>query len=257
MREEMPLGGCKDNFRGEEKDGGGFRVGAEGHRLFTEFKGALSENYVLEAFRNQFEVTPRYWSQVNPPCEVDFIIQRENDIIPVEVKAEDNTEARSLKKYKEKFSDKVKFRVRCSLANLKLDGDLLNILLSMVAVGLSGDSTWNPGAVARYSEENGFLDGNAGTAWSLMSLGAEELGLSSREISLDEGVMIREVLAGNPIICSMRPGDFKTEGHFIVLCGYEDDNFMVNDPNSRTNSEKGWSFSTLQYQIKNLWAFSA
>lgn len=104
----------------------------EGNRLFTEFKGALSENYVLEAFKNQFEVTPRYWSQVNPPCEVDFIIQRENDIIPVEVKAEDNTGAKSLKKYKEKYGDKVKLRVRCSLDNLKLDGDLLNIPLFMV-----------------------------------------------------------------------------------------------------------------------------
>lgn len=103
----------------------------EGNRLFTEFKGALSENYVLEALKNQFEVTPRYWSQVNPPYEVDFIIQRENDIIPVEVKAETNTEAKSLKKYKEKFGDKVKLRVRFSLDNLKLNDDLLNIPLFM------------------------------------------------------------------------------------------------------------------------------
>lgn len=103
----------------------------EGNRLFTEFKGALSENYVLEALTNQFEATPRYWSQVNPPYEVDFIIQRENDIIPVEVKTETNTEAKSLRKYKEKFGDKVKLRVRFSLDNLKLDDDLLNIPLFM------------------------------------------------------------------------------------------------------------------------------
>lgn len=101
----------------------------EGDRLFTEFKGALSENYVLEAISPQFEAVPRYWSQSNPPYEVDFIIQRENDIIPVEVKAEANTEARSLKKYKEKFGDKVKLRVRFSLDNLKLNSDLLNIPL--------------------------------------------------------------------------------------------------------------------------------
>lgn len=103
----------------------------EGNRLFTEFKGALSENYVLEALKNQFEVTPRYWSQVNPPYEVDFIIQRENDIIPVEVKAESNTAAKSLKQYKAKFGDKVKLCVRFSLDNLKMDGDLLNIPLFM------------------------------------------------------------------------------------------------------------------------------
>ena len=76
-------------------------------------------------------MTPRYWSQTNPPYEVDFIIQRENDIIPVEVKAGQNTEAKSLKKYKEKFGDQIKLRVRFSLDNLCLDGDLLNIPLFM------------------------------------------------------------------------------------------------------------------------------
>ncbi|RCX18879.1 hypothetical protein DFR58_104150 [Anaerobacterium chartisolvens] len=103
----------------------------EGNRLFTEFKGALSENYVLQALKNQFEVTPRYWSQVNPPYEVDFLIQRENDILPVEVKSESNTESHSLKKFKEKFGDETKLRIRFSLNNLKLDGDMLNIPLFM------------------------------------------------------------------------------------------------------------------------------
>lgn len=103
----------------------------EGNRLFTEFKGALSENYVLQALQNQFEATPRYWSQNNPPYEVDFIIQRENDIFPIEVKAETNQESKSLKKYQEKFGDAVKLRIRFSLNNLKLDDDLLNIPLFM------------------------------------------------------------------------------------------------------------------------------
>jgi len=103
----------------------------EGNRLFTEFKGALSENYVLQALINQFEAAPRYWSVDNPRYEVDFLIQRENDIIPVEVKSEDNVESKSLKKFKEKFGDKIKLRVRFSLNNLKMDDDLLNIPLFM------------------------------------------------------------------------------------------------------------------------------
>lgn len=103
----------------------------EGNRLFVEFKGALSENYVLQALRNQLEAMPRYWTMDNPRHEVDFLIQRENDIIPVEVKAETNVESRSLKKFKEKYGNKVKFRVRFSLNNLRLDGDLLNIPLFM------------------------------------------------------------------------------------------------------------------------------
>lgn len=103
----------------------------EGNRLFTEFKGALTENYVLQTLLTQFEVVPRYWSQSNPPYEVDFLIQRDNDIFPIEVKSETNTTSKSLKKFKELFGDKVKLRIRFSLDNLKLDGDVLNIPLFM------------------------------------------------------------------------------------------------------------------------------
>lgn len=103
----------------------------EGNRLFTEFKGALTENYVLQTLLTQFEVVPRYWSQSNPPYEIDFLIQRDNDIFPIEVKSETNTTSKSLKKFKELFGDKVKLRIRFSLDNLKLDGDVLNIPLFM------------------------------------------------------------------------------------------------------------------------------
>ena len=101
----------------------------EGNRLFTEFKGALTENYVLQALSPQFEVSPRYWAENN--YEVDFIIQNENNIIPIEVKAETNIKSKSLQKFKEKFKDDIKLRVRFSFENLKLDDDLLNIPLFM------------------------------------------------------------------------------------------------------------------------------
>ena len=103
----------------------------EGNRLFVEFKGALTENYVLQTLITQFEVMPRYWSQSNPPYEVDFLIQRENDIFPIEVKAETNIAGKSLRKFKELFSGTVRLRVRFSLNNLKLDDDVLNIPLFM------------------------------------------------------------------------------------------------------------------------------
>lgn len=99
----------------------------EGNRLFTEFKGALTENYILQSLLPQFEVMPRYWSQSNPPYEVDFLIQRENDIFPVEVKSKTNITSKSMKKFKELFPDQVKLRVRFSLENLKLNDDVLNI----------------------------------------------------------------------------------------------------------------------------------
>ena len=103
----------------------------EGNRLFTEFKGALTENDVLQELATQFEVVPRYWSKSNPPYEVDFLLQRENDIFPVEVKAETNTNSRSLRKFKELYGDRVKLRIRFSLDNLKLNNDVLNIPLFM------------------------------------------------------------------------------------------------------------------------------
>ncbi len=103
----------------------------EGDRLFTESKGALTENYVLQTLITQFEVAPRYWTQTNPPYEVDFLIQRENDIFPIEVKSEANVTGKSLKKFKELFPDQVKLRVRFSLNDLKLDDDVLDIPLFM------------------------------------------------------------------------------------------------------------------------------
>lgn len=106
------------------------RAFAEGNRLFVEFKGALTENFILQSLIPQFEVSPRYWS--DNVYEVDFIIQNENDIFPVEIKAEKNTKGKSLFKFKEKYSENIKLRVRFSFDNLTLDGDLLNIPLFMV-----------------------------------------------------------------------------------------------------------------------------
>ncbi len=60
---------------------------------------------------------------------------------------------------------------------------------------------------------------------------------------------------GNPIICSMGPGDFTTAGHFIVLVGVEEGKIKVNDPNSKERSSKLWDYETLEPQIKNLWVF--
>ncbi len=103
----------------------------ERNRLFTEFKGALSENYILQSLRTQLSVIPRYWSQTNPNYEVDFLIQYENDIFPVEVKADTNIKSKSLQKYEEIFSGETKLRIRFSLANLKFDNGVLNIPLFM------------------------------------------------------------------------------------------------------------------------------
>jgi len=101
----------------------------EGNRLFEEFKGALSENYVLQSLVRQFELTPRYWTSGNK-AEIDFLIQYKNGIIPVEVKSGSSVTGKSLTLYNKEFQPKI--RIRFSLKNLKQDDGLLNIPLFMV-----------------------------------------------------------------------------------------------------------------------------
>lgn len=101
----------------------------ESNRLFNEFKGGLTENFILQTLISKFETMPRYWSKQNPPHEVDFLLQYENDIFPIEVKSSENLTGKSLKKIKELYPDDIKLRIRFSLGNLKLDDDILNIPL--------------------------------------------------------------------------------------------------------------------------------
>lgn len=101
----------------------------EGNRLFTEFKGSLTENFVLQHLIDHFEVPPRYWVSESR-AEVDFILQIENDIIPIEVKSNENTIGKSLAFYQKKYQPPC--RIRYSLKNLKEDDGLLNIPLFMV-----------------------------------------------------------------------------------------------------------------------------
>lgn len=128
--------------------------------------------------------------------------------------------------------------------------------LSMVYVGLTGDTSMNPKAMAVFSEENGFYLENVGTSWELMSTGACELGLKYETLTLREDILNEELDLGHPLICSMSPGDFTASGHFIVIYGYDKNGFYVCDPNSLLRSEKQWPYSVLKTQIKNIWAYS-
>lgn len=129
--------------------------------------------------------------------------------------------------------------------------------LSMVYVALTGNTNGDPVAIARMSEEQGHtVDGM--TAWTLMSDGAQALGLASWEVAASADDVRAELEAGNPIICSVRPGDFTTTGHFIVLAGIANDGqVIVHDPNSAERSGRTWDLERVLSQCANLWAFSA
>lgn len=104
------------------------RIVIEGNRLFEEFKGALTENYVLNMLNIVFNNVPNYFTFDR--CEIDFIIQNKNIITPIEVKAGKSVNNMSLTRYNEKFNDGLS--VRFSLNNLKLDGKILNIPLYLI-----------------------------------------------------------------------------------------------------------------------------
>lgn len=130
------------------------------------------------------------------------------------------------------------------------------VCLSMVAVYLLEDLSLDPLCVARFSEDNGYAEKDNGTKWTLMSKGAEELGLRSRELPLHKQTMIDELDSGKPIICIMGAGDFTSSGHFIVITDYSDEGFSVLDPNSVSRSQQKWTYERIESQIRNLWAFS-
>ncbi len=126
--------------------------------------------------------------------------------------------------------------------------------LAMAGYYITGDAeTFDPAAVAAFSEKNGYYASGYGSSWTLISEGGVKLGLEVIEIPLVEKRMKDNLEVGNPIICAMGPGDFTTAGHYIVLVGLQDGKFIVNDPNSPEKSDQLWSYEQISSQIRNLW----
>ena len=99
----------------------------DGNDLFTEFKGALTEQYVCQQLKTIEDLGIYYYTNDRGSCEVDFVVDTGEQIIPVEVKAEVNLKAKSLKTYQEKFSPEVS--VRTSMADFKKEAWLVNLPL--------------------------------------------------------------------------------------------------------------------------------
>ena len=98
----------------------------EGNRIFEEFKGALTEQYVQQ-LRAETGIVPSYCSNEKSSGEVDFVFQQGRNIIPLEVKAAENLQAKSLKSYCTKYSPPL--AVRTSLSDYRQDDLLLNLPL--------------------------------------------------------------------------------------------------------------------------------
>ncbi|MDP0328428.1 ATP-binding protein [Glaesserella parasuis] len=99
----------------------------EGNRIFTEFKGALTEQYVLQQLLATQENPVFYWATEKGTAEVDFVLQRKQTVIPIEVKAEENLKAKSLKVYVEQFQPEQAFRF--SMADFREQDWMVNVPL--------------------------------------------------------------------------------------------------------------------------------
>ena len=103
------------------------KVILEGNKIFTEFKGALTEQYVLQQLISENGVMPYYYSATNSQGEIDFVVQGKTSVIPIEVKAEENLRAKSLKAFCDKYSPK--FAVRTSMSDYRKQDWMTNIPL--------------------------------------------------------------------------------------------------------------------------------
>lgn len=99
----------------------------EGNSMFTEFKGALTEQYVLQQIVSDTGYIPYYFASESATYEMDFMVQKGRDIVPVEVKAEENLQAKSLKVYCQKYMPN--YAVRISMSDYREQDWLVNIPL--------------------------------------------------------------------------------------------------------------------------------
>jgi predicted AAA+ superfamily ATPase len=106
----------------------------EGNAIFTEFKGALTEQYVMQQLRLNSNNYIGYWTNDRSTAEVDFVVQHEGEVIPIEVKANENLKAKSFKLFCEKYHPKK--AIRTSLSDYKEEAWMVNVPL--YGIGTTG-----------------------------------------------------------------------------------------------------------------------
>ena len=102
----------------------------EGNEIFTEFKGSLTEQFVLTELKSNVDTPIFYWSSEKGIAELDYIIQIKNKNIPIEVKSSENLQSKSLKTFVIKY--KTDINIRTSMSNYRKEDWLINIPLYMI-----------------------------------------------------------------------------------------------------------------------------
>lgn len=130
-------------------------------------------------------------------------------------------------------------------------------VVSMLVIGLTGDKSSTPYEVSRYAFAHGYYS-ELGSSWDLFTRGLEHYGLRGVQMkNVTQAALIKQLQAHHPIVASMRPGDFTTLGHFIILTGIDEQgNIIVNDPNSLQRTQRTWDPKVIVPQIKTAFVVS-
>lgn len=133
--------------------------------------------------------------------------------------------------------------------------------MSMIMYHFTRDAKYTPAYMMKFAESNKrWAVKGHGTQWAFFKEGGKELGLNVKELNSDqiasEKAIAKVLDSGRIIVMNVRPGVFTTIGHYLLVVGYEDGKFRVNDPNSEINSEKLWEFEEFSDQIKMMWSFA-
>ena len=129
--------------------------------------------------------------------------------------------------------------------------------ISMALYYLTGDESLTPDRIANYSMKNGYYVSGVGTAWALLEDVPALYGIHVTQQKIREYNLRDALDEGSIIICSMSAGDFTASGHFIVIYGYDEEGYLINDPNCVARSREHWSWDRLEKQIKNIWIYSS
>jgi hypothetical protein len=133
--------------------------------------------------------------------------------------------------------------------------------MSMVMYHFTRDPNMHPAYMMDFAQSNSaYATVGGATLWGFFKQGGAELGLTVKEMTYDdlhiERNMKRLLESGKVLVVNVGPGIFTEIGHYMVIAGYEDGKFIINDPNSPANSAKRWEFSEFQKELKMGWIFS-
>lgn len=129
--------------------------------------------------------------------------------------------------------------------------------LAMTVLALTDYEDVTPDKVAAYSTEHGYYVKDVGTAWKLLDEFPTLYDLQVEHPALNEESMKKALDAGKVLICSVKKGVFTAQGHFIMVYGYDENGFLINDPKCVARSRQAWNYAEFGSQIKRIWAIGS